>query len=72
MSRGTEKLHPDPRIDDQLRLIRGLAEEGLDDERIAAELSRRDVPRIGSDRGWDRGLVAQIRSDYGFGPASDR
>jgi uncharacterized membrane protein len=72
MSRGTERLHPDPRIDEQLRLIRGLADEGLDDDRIAAELTRREVPRIGSDRGWDRDLVARIRSDYGFGPAGVR
>jgi hypothetical protein len=72
LSRGAEKLHPDPRIDEQLQIIRELVDTGLDDDEIAAELTRREVPRIGSDQDWDRDFVGRICSDYGFPRAEGR
>jgi hypothetical protein len=66
MSKEQEDYHPDPAVNTQLRLIRGLVDDGLDDETIAAELRRTGVRRLGSEDSWSAEPIAQIRRDYNF------
>lgn len=63
LQRRTTVRHPDPAIDAQIARIAALADQGLDDIAIVAELERTGVACLARE-GWTPALVAQIRADY--------
>ncbi|MGE3772770.1 MAG: DUF2339 domain-containing protein, partial [Gammaproteobacteria bacterium] len=63
LQRRTTVRHPDPAIDAQIARIATLAEAGLDDAEIVAELERAGIACLARE-GWTPLLVAQIRADY--------
>ena len=61
-----EEYHPDPRVNEQLNLIRRLAGPDRSDEDVVEELIRRGVECLGPDEEWTAELIARIRADFGF------
>jgi len=61
--RETTPFNDDPEIDEQIRLIRDLLDQGYDNARIVAFLIARQVP-CRKAGGWDEALIATIRRDH--------
>ncbi|MCR9092738.1 MAG: DUF2339 domain-containing protein [bacterium] len=61
-----DAYHPDPRVNEQLNLIRRLAGPDRSDEDVAAELVRRGVECLDPGKEWTADLVARIRQEFGF------
>jgi len=61
-----EAYHPDPRVNEQLNLIRRLAGPDRSDEDVAAELVRRGVECLDPGKEWTADLIARIRGEFGF------
>ncbi|MFP6815686.1 MAG: DUF2339 domain-containing protein [Pseudomonadales bacterium] len=64
--RETTPFHDDPEIDEQIRLVADLLDQGYDNQRIVTFLIEGQVPcrKVG---GWDEALIATIRRDHGLG-----
>lgn len=61
--RSTVAYHPDPDINDQIRLIYELNGQGYDDAETARYLIKNNVP-CRKAGGWSEALIGQIRRDY--------
>ncbi len=64
LSAGDRQYHHDSQVNDQLNLIRRLAQRGLGDVELAAELERRGVPYLGRDGAWSAETVRRLREQY--------
>jgi uncharacterized membrane protein len=66
--RDQRRHHPDPLVNQQLNLIRRLAERGFSDASIVGELLRRGIPCLADEgRGeWSEARIRDIRREYGW------
>jgi uncharacterized membrane protein len=63
LARSTAPYHPDPVINDQIRLIHELTGQGFEATEIVRYLIEHNVP-CRKAGGWSEDLVSQIRRDY--------
>lgn len=61
--RDTATYHPDPLINRQLRQVAALVRAGMDDAQIVEELRRRKI-RCQHPAGWNKAIIARIRSEF--------